>query len=119
MPNHSFIAMLTLFGLAGCGSTQSLVCPRPELYDGSGKITEAGTNPKAIQARFDRRFSANDLDETIALLRRRFPDADDDAIYNYLVAAYCPALARQGNPISVQKAKLLAFENAVHTVLGD
>jgi len=119
MSKPSIILVLALFGLAGCGTGPSLVCPQPQLHRGPGEITGAAANLKDIQARFKRSYSANDLNETIATLRRKFPDAGDDAIYNYLVAAYCPVAAQPGDSISVQRARLLTFENALRAVLGD
>lgn len=118
MRKPSFILLLTVLGLAGCGS-QGLVCPKPQLYRRSGDVVDAAVDLKAVQARFAHSYSTPELNETIASLRQKIPDADDDAIFNFLVAAYCPVAVQRGNSISDQRARLLAFENAAHAVLGD
>lgn len=108
-----------LLSLAGCNAEKPLQCPTHQLSASTGDLHETEQDIEAYQARFAAGFSGNSVGEAVASLRTKYPGAADDAIGNYLVAAYCPVVVRSVDGAPDQKARLAAFENAVHAALGD
>ena len=62
--------------------------------------------------------NGNRAPEVVADLRRRYPGASDAEIENYLVAAYCPVVARM-NRLSVaqQRARVDQFARQAGVVV--
>lgn len=113
------LTVLPVLVLAGCNAGRPIECPVPQLQSGKDELHETITDIKSFQSRFEDGYSENELDTAILSLRRKYPDAGDDAIFNYLVVAYCP-VARDSNDLpSIQKNRLRSFENALHAALGD
>ncbi len=120
MLRQTYIAfVLCVATLSGCSSSDDFECPAPQLQSSDGVLKETPDDIQAYRVRFANDFSENAISDAIASLRIKYPDAQNDAIANYLVAAYCPNVRGQAVGSSSQKAKLAAFENAVHAVLGD
>ena len=113
------VSALCALTLTGCHHADELECPTPQLQSSDGDLKESADNIRAYQDRLSGDFSENAISEAVASLRLKYPDAKNDAIANYLVAAYCPIITKRETGISEQRAKLASFENAVHAVLGD
>lgn len=112
-------ATLCLSLLSGCGQADEVSCPVPQLQSASGDLKEGPDDIKAMSDRFTGDFSENAISAAIASLKLKYPEAGNDAIANYLVAAYCPDAKALAADRQAQQAKLDAFEAAVHTVMGD
>ncbi len=107
--------MLTACALGACQAPRdSFVCPTAQAGGRHGVLPES---PKAIAelgALLATDDQSNVLGETIADLRRRYPEAQDAAIVDYIVTARCPSIA--ADPSLSEKDKREAFDAYAQTV---
>ena len=113
------LPVLPVLFLTGCNTGATLECPAPRLQSGNDELHETAADIKSYQSRFEDGYSENELGTAISALRQKYPDARDDAIFNYLVAAYCPVARGSSDFPSIQKNRLRSFESALHAALGD
>lgn len=87
----------------------ALECPLPHPEAGADAIKETPARIKDIGATLVTNDAANGVDQVLDDLRARHPHARKAEIANFLVSAYCPALAAKGYSGSIAKAKMRDF----------
>lgn len=110
------VAAATLVGLAA--SAWALECPEGQPANPQGVITE----PPAQIADLAPVLAGDDLilevPKLVAALQKRYPTAGSAEIANYLITAYCPAVAKAEGLDDIQKTvRVRAFSKAVLSVL--
>ena len=87
-----------------CWSQQAIAfeCPRME-KTGSGVLQETERGEQALS----QMFASGDVEDEIGVavndLRKRYPQASDTELVNYLIGAYCPVVASMSNLSDAQK----------------
>ena len=102
--------------LGGCGDTAAFECPSPQ-QGGSGVIPESEAKIKELSGL----LATGDRDNRIRLiitdLQRQYPQADDAAIVNYLVTAYCPVVDALGIGDDEKTQQVDQFSSQVFKIL--
>lgn len=115
-------AVMAMF-VGAFGTAAAIECPLPQA-GAPGVLPESEDKIKELAGL----LASGDLDNRINLiiadLRRRYPDADNGAIVNYLVTAYCPVVEAQSlgdeektqkvNNFSSQVLKIIAGDGPGH-----
>ncbi|MFO1152701.1 MAG: hypothetical protein U1E42_03390 [Rhodospirillales bacterium] len=87
------LALLSLVLLGGASEASAFECPRPEVA-APGVLQET----KADQQRLAELFVGGNIDSDIGVatadLQRKYPQATDSELVNYLIGAYCPVVAQ-------------------------
>ena len=95
------------------GAADALDCPRPQPQARPGVIRET---PEEIAA-FSSVIADGDLDtvpKAIAVVRKRYPNAQSAEVANDLITAYCPAVQKLPNLTEAEKtARMKAFADRV------
>lgn len=87
-----------------CWSQQAIAfeCPRME-KTGPGILQETERDERALS----QMFASGDVEDGIGIaandLRKRYPEASDTELVNYLIGAYCPVVASMSNLSDAQK----------------
>ena len=87
-----------------CWSSQASAfeCPRME-KTGPGVLQETKQDEQALS----QMFSGSDVESEIGIavndLQKKYPQASDTELVNYLVGAYCPVVASMSNLSDAQK----------------
>jgi hypothetical protein len=107
-----------VLGFAAAGPALALQCPAPHHIAGPGVLKET---PEEI-ARLSRALSTGDLSINLPMiisdLRARYPGAQAGEIMNYLITAYCTAVARTpGLSESQQQSSMDQFTHLVSGLL--
>lgn len=124
-PNHVTAAggailaiTLALCAAAPPAAAQGLACPLPHAASGPGVLRESPTQLAETGSYLASSADPNRVPETIADLRKRYPGVSDAELENYLVAAYCPQVARlNGLGPAEQRSRVQRFSRQVETVL--
>jgi hypothetical protein len=94
-------------------------CPRPEKTS-PGVLQETKQDEQALA----QMFAGGDIDNKIGIavadLQRRYPQASDTELVNYLVGAYCPVVAQMPGLSETQKtAKVEHFAATLLEMLSE
>ena len=101
---------LVCAGVAGACEAQTLNCPMPQAVKGPGILKESSVQISETGSFLASGDSVNRAPEVVADLRKRYPGVSDAEIENYLVAAYCPVIAKlNGLSVAEQKARVDRF----------
>ena len=122
MANPAFITrrhIAVAIGLAYAGSTlpayaQPLDCPIPQPVARQGGLQESPAQIVETGGLLASGDTGNRVRVVIADLRKRHPGVPDAEIENYLVTAYCPAVARlDGLSVAEQRRRVELFAREV------
>ena len=97
-----------LLGLVGitllCWSQQAMAfeCPRME-RTGPGVLQETKQDEKELSRMFLSGNVENAIGVAVSNLQKRYPGASDTELVNYLIGAYCPAVASMSDLSDAQK----------------
>ncbi len=101
---------LVCAGFAGTSGAQTLDCPMPQPVNGPGILKESRVQISETGSFLASGDSVNRAPEVVADLRKRYPGVSDAEIENYLVAAYCPVVAKlNGLSVAERKARIDRF----------
>ncbi|MFO1128129.1 MAG: hypothetical protein U1E66_06850 [Rhodospirillales bacterium] len=108
--------------LAGPGWSQPAVafeCPKPEMSS-PGVLQET----KQDQERMAKLFAGGNINDSIGVavadLQKRYPQASDTEMVNYLIGAYCPVVAQMPGLSDAQKtSKVEHFAATVFELLSE
>lgn len=111
-------AVLALCIVAPSASAQAMVCPMPHATSGPGMLRETPTQLAETGNYLASGADPNRVSEVVADLRQRYPGVSDAELENYLVAAYCPQVARlNGLGPAEQRSRVQRFSRQVETIL--
>jgi len=88
------IAIAAALGLALAGPALALTCPAPQPLTRPGVLRETPTQITVASTLLATGDDANRIAVLVADLRARYPGVENAEIVNYLMAAYCPIVAR-------------------------
>lgn len=101
--------MLGACALGGCqASREPFVCPTAQAGGRDGVLPESPQAMAELGAQLATDDQGNVLGETVVDLRRRYPEAQDAAIVDFIVTAKCPSIA--ADPSLSVKEKREAFD---------
>ena len=114
-----FAAVLALAALLPASAAQSLACPEPHPAASPGVMKESATQLAETGSYLAASGDPSRIPEVVADLRQRHPGVSDNEVENYLVAAYCPEVARlNGLGSAEQRSRVDRFalqaEAAIH-----
>ncbi len=109
----------TIALLLGSGQAGAFECPRPE-KPSPGVFQETQQNQQTMSEM----FAGGDIEDKIGVavseLQRKYPGATDAELANYLIGAYCPAVARMPNLSDQQRtAKVEHFAATLFELLAE
>jgi hypothetical protein len=109
-------AITLLFGSHQAGAFE---CPRPE-KPSPGVLQET----RQDQQTMTEMFAGGDIEDKIGVavseLQRKYPEATDAELINYLIGAYCPAVAQIPNLTDQQRtAKVEHFAATLFELLAE
>ena len=91
-------------------AAQSLKCPVPHTLNSPGTLKESPAQIAEAGSLLARGDGVNRAPEIVANLRKRYPGVANAEIENYLVTAYCPAVAKlDGLSVREQQARVDRF----------
>jgi hypothetical protein len=106
-----------MLSVGASGANAEFVCPLPQ-KGAPGVLPESEAKIKELSGL----LSSGDLDNRIHLiitnLRRDFPKADDAAIVNYLVTAYCPVVDAESIGDDAKTEKVNGFSSEVLRIIA-
>jgi hypothetical protein len=113
------IGILAVVLLCWSHQAGAFECPRPEKTS-PGVLQETKQDEQALA----QMFSGGDIDNKIGIavadLQRKYPQASDTEMVNYLVGAYCPVVARMPGLSETQKtAKVEHFAATLFEMLSE
>jgi hypothetical protein len=115
-------AVLAAFAVAVlCWShqAQAFECPRPE-KPSPGVLKETPQEQAALSQMFATGRIEDDIGIAVADLQRKDPQVTDAELVNYLIGAYCPAVAQiPGLSDSQRTAKVEHFAATVFELLSE
>ena len=87
-----------------CWSQQAMAfeCPRMEKI-GPGVLRETKRDEQALSQTFASGNVEDEIGVTVNDLQKRYPQASDTELVNYLIGAYCPVVASMSNLSDAQK----------------
>jgi hypothetical protein len=107
-----------IVGLATTSPAQALQCPTPHSVAGPGVLKETPEQIASLSRALSTGDLAIDLPMIISDLRARYPGAQPGEIMNYLIAAYCSAVAQTpGLSESRQQSLMDQFTHQVSGIL--
>lgn len=99
-------------------TAQSMTCPSPHPASGPGVLKESSVQLAETGSYLASSMDANRVPEVVADLRKRYPGVSNAEVENYLVAAYCPEVAKlNGLTMGEQTARVQLFSRQVETAL--
>jgi len=105
--NRSIFLILPLAGLsAGVPEPAKLECPQQKSSATNRALKETAAAVGTIKQRLRDRAYGNAVPEIKFNLRKKYPKASSAEILNYLITAYCPVGAAQGEPVDEAKARI-------------
>lgn len=110
---------ITALLLCGIVPARALECPVPHPQDARGTLQETPAQIAEYSSILGNGDTGNAVSVVISELRRNHPDATASEIVNFLVAAYCPALAEQGYGGEEAARKIRDFTALVEARLLD
>ncbi len=90
-PLQACFTIILLLGGCSNKSSSQLECPVAQSGGTQGILKESPQRVAAVGQRLGT-GSENEIGETVAVLRSRFPNAPRAEIVNYLMTAYCPRI---------------------------
>jgi hypothetical protein len=111
--NPALIAAAILAPLTIPAAADALDCPNPQRWAQPGVIQETAEDIAAFSSIFaDGALDA--VPKAIAVVRKRYPNAQSAEIANYLITAYCPAVQKLPHLNEAEKtARMKAFADRV------
>jgi hypothetical protein len=103
--------VLGLLGIALlCWSQQAIAfeCPRME-KTGPGVLQETKQDEQALSRMFQSGDVENKIGITVSDLQRKYPGASDTELVDYLIGAYCPAVASMPDLSDAQKTSRVEY----------
>ncbi len=99
-------------------SAQALECPEPQRAGEPGVITETPGQIADLAPVLAGGDVSAEIAKIVAALQKRYPTAGPVEVANYLIAAYCPGVAKAAGVSDAEKtARVRAFSKAVLAVL--
>ena len=93
------------------GSAYAFECPQPQKLARPGVLQESSARTAELTSVLASGDAGNAVPIIVADLRRRYPGVENAEIANYLITAYCPAVARLAGLSDAEKgANLEQFE---------
>ena len=109
----------TMALLLGSGQAGAFECPRPE-KPSPGVLQETQQNQETVSEMFAGGDIEDKIGVAVAELQRKYPGATDAELANYLIGAYCPAVARMPNLTDPQRtAKVEHFAATLFELLAE
>ena len=93
-------------------------CPRPETTS-PGVLHETKQDEQILSQMFAGGDIENKIGIAVANLQRKYPQATDTELVNYLVGAYCPVIAQMGLSESQKTAKVEHFAATLFEMLAE
>lgn len=110
------VAATSMAGLPA--SAQSMTCPTPHPDSGPGVLKESSVQLAETGSYLASSADPNRVPEVVAELRKRYPSVSNAEVDNYLVAAYCPEVAKlNGLTEGEQTARVQLFSHQVETAI--
>lgn len=104
-----------------CWSQQAIAfeCPRME-KTGPGILQETKHDEQALSRVFQSGDVENEIGVAVNNLQRKYPGASDTELVDYLIGAYCPAIASMPNLSDAQKTgRIEHFAATVFELLAE
>jgi hypothetical protein len=104
-----------------CWSQQAVAfeCPRMERV-GPGVLQETKQDEQALSQMFQSGNVEDEIGIAVIDLQKRYPQASDAELANYLIGAYCPAVASMSGLSDAQKtARVEHFAATVFELLAE
>lgn len=99
-------------------SARSMTCPSPHPDSGPGVMKASSVQLAETGSYLASSADPNRVPEVIVDLRKRYPSVSNAEVENYLVAAYCPEVAKlNGLTEGEQTARVQLFSRQVETAL--
>ncbi len=95
--------LAALFVAASAGSALALDCPKPQPTAKPGILKETPAQMAAVGKQLASGDTFNAIASATADLRVRYPGVESAEVVNYLVTAYCPAVAADKKLSEAQK----------------
>lgn len=116
MTKSTAVLILPLALLAACGSQTSIDCPAPQIGT-AGDLHETPDQIRTTGAAIGN-GDENAVAVAAEAVRARHPTAGADAIADYLVVAYCPAIAaKPGMDAREQKRAVATFAGRARRIV--
>jgi hypothetical protein len=113
------IGIMTIVVLCGSHQAGAFECPRPEKAS-PGVLQETKQDEQALAQMFAAGNIENAIGVAVAGLQRKYPQASDTEMVNYLVGAYCPVVAQMPGLSETQKtAKVEHFAATLFELLSE
>ncbi len=109
-------AFLALVAWTGTGV--ALECPKPQAAASAGILKEPEAEIDGLSRLLASGDVENRISEIIDDLRRKYPNAENAELVNFLVTAYCPVVNAEGISEEAKKAKIGAFSSQVYEMLA-
>ena len=114
MQNPALIAAAILAPLTIPSVADALDCPTPQPQAQPGVIQETAEDIAAFSFVFANGGLETQVPKAIAVVRKRYPNAQSAEVANYLITAYCPAVQKLPNLTEAEKtARMKAFADRV------
>ena len=115
----TLIAILGIALLCGSQQAWAFECPRPE-QPSPGVLQESQQNEQALTQMFTGGNIEDKIGVAVAELQRKYPGATDAELVNYMIGAYCPAVAQMPNLSDRQRtAKVEHFAATLFELLSE
>lgn len=97
------VSLAAVLVAASAGSALALDCPKPQPTAKPGILKETPAQMAAVGKQLAGGDTFNAIASTTADLRIRYPGVESAELVNYLVTAYCPAVAADSKLSEAQK----------------
>ena len=119
MTVKAVVAALGVAVLCWSHQAQAFECPRPE-KPSPGVLQETAQDQAALSQVFAAGRIEDDIGVAVADLQRKYPQVTDAELVNYLIGAYCPAVAQMPGLSDRQRtAKVEHFAATVFELLSE
>ncbi len=119
MAKNILIGVLIAVLLCWSHHAGALECPRPEKTS-PGVLKETKQDEEALSQMFAGGDIENKIGIAVANLQKKYPQVSDTELVNYLVGAYCPAVAQMSGLSEMQKtAKVEHFASVLFEMLSE
>lgn len=119
MMTKSLIGAFAVVLISWSQQAGAFECPRPEKTS-PGVLQETKQDEQKLSQMFAGNDVENEIGIAVADLQKRYPQATDTELVNYLMGAYCPAVARMPGLSEAQKtAKVEHFVATTFELLAE
>ena len=119
MTVKAVLAVLGVAVLCWSQQAQAFECPRPE-KPSPGVLQETAQDQAALSQMLAGGRIEDDIGVAVADLQRKYPQVTDAELVNYLIGAYCPAVAQMPGLSDRQRtAKVEHFAATVFELLSE